>query len=197
MAWDIAGARAALGALRLHGANLELASRWLQLWHDGRPPSLARFDAHPIPSHVPAVAVFEIREGVALNCIRAGDYTRLAIGFDLTGQSVLAVTNNVNRDARLDWCWKIVEGAATVSYRAFKSMGGGTVRAQGMSLPLSDRRADGTRLFFMHNNWRPQGTDWIEGSVSGDLQTPPERAMRSFAAPARDIAPEMAGAGWF
>jgi hypothetical protein len=127
----------ARGARRVQAAraNLESRHRWLQLWQGGVPPSLAGFDAHPLPSRAPAIAVFEIREDTSLNCVRAGDYCRLAIGFDLTGQNVLAVTNTVNRDARLAWCWKIVEGAATVSYRAFKSAGGGVVHARGMSLP--------------------------------------------------------------
>lgn len=180
-AFDIAEAHAAVAALRLNGANAELAARWLSLWQDGKPPTLARFDTHPIPAHVPAMAVFEIKEGVSLQCVRAGEYCRLAIGFDLTGQSVLSITNNVDRDARLAWCWKIVEGAATVSYRGFKPAQGAIVYAQGMSLPFGDEEPDGTRRFFMHNNWRPQAADWVEGSVNGDLQTPPQRAMKFFA----------------
>lgn len=168
---DIDGARIALAGPRLRGGNADVAERWLQLWQNGLPPSLAGLDAHPLPSHAPAMAVFRVRRGAALDCIRAGDYCRLAIGFDLNGQSVLSITNNVARDERLEWCWRIVEGAATVSYRAFKSADGAAVQAQ--------------------------GSDWVEGSVSGDLQTPPQRAMRSFAAPTTDMAVEMAGAELF
>lgn len=179
--FDMDGVYAALNGLRLNGANAAIASRWLSLWQDGRPPTLAQFDAHAIPAHVPAIAIFEIKQDVSLQCVRAGEYCRLAIGFDLTGQSVLSITNNVDRDARLNWCWKIVEGAATVSYRAFKPAQGAVVFAQGMSLPFGGEDADGTRRFLMHNNWRPQAKDWVEGSVSGDLQVPPQRAMKSFA----------------
>lgn len=179
-AFDIDETSAAIAALRLNGANADVASRWLSLWRNSRPPTLAEFDAHPTPAHTPAIAVFEIREGTSLQCVRAGEYCRLAIGFDLTGQSVLSITNNVDRDARLRWCWQIVEGAGTVSYRAFKPAQGAVVYAQGMSLPFADEDADGTRRFFMHNNWRPQAMDWVEGSVNGDLQTPPQRAMKFF-----------------
>ncbi len=181
MVFEIAQVRAALAALRLTGANVEVASRWLSLWQEGAPPTLSRFDAHPLPALTPAMAIFEIKHGESLQCVRAGAYCQLAIGFDLTGQDVLAITNDVDRDARLDWCWKIVEGAATVSYRAFKSAQSAVVYAQGMSLPLADAKPDGTRVFFMHTNWRPQAMDWVEGSVHGDLQPPPERAMKFFA----------------
>ncbi len=179
--FDMAEIRAALAALRLNGANVEVASRWLSLWQDGRPPALSRFDAHLLPAHAPAMAIFEIKRDASLWCIRAGAYCQLAIGFDLTGQDVLAITNNADRDARLDWCWKIVEGAATVSYRAFKPVQGAVVYAQGMSLPFADEKPDGARVFFMHTNWRPQAMDWVEGNVHGDLQSPPERAMKFFA----------------
>ena len=194
-AWDIDAAHSAVSALRLSGANVEVASRWLALWREGRPPPLERFEV--APSHAPAIAVFRIRRGEALDCVRAGDYYRLAIGFDLAGQSVLAITNNVAREDRLDWCWRIVEGAATVSYRAFKTARG-VVHAQGMSLPLSDCAQDGARFFVMHTNWRPEGSDWFEGTVSGDMQTPFKSAMKSFApAATREALPERAGADFF
>jgi hypothetical protein len=179
--WDFAGARAAIGVLRLNGTNVDVAGRWLALWRDGAPPTLARFDAHAAPAFAPATMIFEIRRGASLICLRAGDYNRLALGFDMTGQSLLSLTNNVDREDRLDWCWKIVEGAATVSYRAFKPQGSAAIYAQGLSLPFSDRPPGGARYFFSHSNWRPHGNDWIEGSVDTDLQTPRQRAMRSFA----------------
>jgi len=189
---------AALNGLRLTGLNADVASRWLALWRDGRPPTLAQFDAHPMPANAPAIAVFEIKQDISLHCIRAGEYCRLAIGFDLTGQSILSITNNVDREARLSWCWKIVEGAATVSYRAFKPAQGKVVYAQGMSLPFSDDEEGGTRRFFMHTNWRPQGMDWVEGNSDGDLQIAPERAMKFFAPRlAENAAHEVAGADLF
>jgi hypothetical protein len=187
--WDIGAARTALGGLRLNGANVDVAERWLALWQDGAPPTLARFDAQFSPSLAPAIMIFEIRRDTSLVCLRAGEYNRLALGFDMTGQSLLSLTNNVDREDRLDWCWKIVEGAATVSYRAFKPQTGAIIYAQGLSLPLSDRLPGGQRYFFSHSNWRPTGNDWIEGSVNADLQTPRQRAMRSFAAVSEDAAP--------
>jgi hypothetical protein len=187
--WDIGAARAALGGLRLNGTNVDVAERWLALWQDSAPPTLARFDAQFSPSLAPAVMIFEIRRGISLACLRAGEYSRLALGFDMTGQSLLPLTNNVDREDRLDWCWKIVEGAATASYRAFKPQQSAIVYAQGLSLPLSDRPPDGRRYFFSHTNWRPSGNDWIEGSVNADLQTPRQRAMRSFAAVSEEAAP--------
>jgi|HubBroStandDraft_5_1064220.scaffolds.fasta_scaffold187914_2 hypothetical protein len=183
MAWDMDAARAAIAALRPNGMNVDVARHWLALWRDGAPPTLGRFDAQMPRSLMPAIMIFEIRRGATLMCLRAGEYTRLAFGFDMTGQSLLSFTNNVDREDRLDWCWKVVEGAATISYRAIKPAQGAVIHAQGLTLPLSDRPPDGQRYFFTHTNWRPNGGDWIEGSVATDLQTPRERAMRSFALP--------------
>ncbi len=181
--WDIDAARAALAALRPSGVNIDVAKLWLSLWRDGAPPTFCRFEAHLPHALVPAMMIFEIHRGVSLICIKSGDYSRLALGFDMTGQSLLSLTNNVDREDRLDWCWKIVEGAATVSYRAFKPQGSASIYAQGLSLPFSDRPPEGRRYFFSHSNWRPTGNDWIEGSVDTDLQRPRQRAMRSFAVP--------------
>lgn len=192
-AWDIEAARAALAGLRLSGINVDVAQRWVALWQDGAPPSISRFDAHMSRSLMPAIMIFEIRRGMSVACLRAGAYNRLALGFDMTGQSLLSLTNNVDREDRLDWCWKIVEGAATVSYRAFKPQQSAAIYAQGLSLPFSDRPPDGRRYFFTHSNWRPNGGDWIEGSVSTDLQTPRQRAMRSFVTPSKAEAPVRAG----
>ena len=93
----------------------------------------------------------------------------------------MSFTNAVEREDRLAWCWKIVEGAATVSYREYKSANGTAVFAQGLSLPFSDRINDGTGIFFTHTNWRPQGSDWIDGNVKGDLQVAAQKSMHVFA----------------
>jgi hypothetical protein len=187
--WDIGAARNALGGLRLAGTNVEVAQRWLALWQDGAPPSLTSFDAQISRALAPAIAIFEIRRNTSLVCLRAGEYNKLALGFDMTGQSLLSLTNNVDREDRLDWCWKIVEGAATVSYREIKPANSAIIYAQGLSLPFCDRPADGQRYFFSHTNWRPNGNDWIEGNVDTDLQSPRQRAMRSFAAVSEEAAP--------
>ncbi len=186
-AWDIAGARAAIAGLRLNGANVDVTQRWLALWQDGAPPTLSRFDAQISRALTPGMMIFEVRRRISVVCLRAGEYSRLALGFDMTGQSLLSLTNNVDREDRLDWCWKIVEGAATVSYRAFKPQNSAIIYAQGLSLPLSDRPPEGQRYFFTHSNWRPNGNDWVEGNVDTDLQTPRQRAMRSFASVSEEM----------
>jgi hypothetical protein len=83
----------------------------------------------------------------------------------------------------VDYWWNVVEGAVCVTYREFTSAEGASGLAQGIGLPFSDRKADGSRYFIMHTNWRPVGTDWIEGNVQVDFHSPPKRQMISFKYP--------------
>ena len=173
-------AAAAVEALALKGANIDVAAHWLSSWHGDRPPSSGGFDTQPIWRHTAALAVFEVREDTSLTCISAGAYYRMALGYDLVGQDVLSITTVPVRAERLRWCWNIVEGAVTVSQRAYNSKEHGHVIAQGVSLPFSDRRLDGSGRFLMHINWRPVGTDWIEGQVAADAQPPEDRRLISY-----------------
>lgn len=177
---DCERAANAVAALDLKGPNKDVAAYWLSRWRDDKPPYRGDFDQAQIGRHSPAIAIFEIRKGESIPCISAGAFYRLALGYDLTGQDLLSITDAVEREDRLDWCWRIVEGAVTVSYRTFKSEGRGAANAQGVSLPFRDIEDDGARYFLMHTNWRPVGDDWIDGSVTADAQTPDVRRIISF-----------------
>jgi hypothetical protein len=122
----------------------------------------------------------EIREDKSLRCIQGGAFIRLALGFDIKGQDLLALSPVGERDARMAYWWQVVEGAVSVTYREFKSKEGPSGFAQGIGLPFSDRRPDGSRYFLMHTNWRPVGTDWIDGNVRADIQTTSARQMIAF-----------------
>jgi hypothetical protein len=177
---DFERAANAIARLDLKGPNKEVAAHWLSRWRDDKPPLRRNFDATQIARHGPAIAIFEIKRGEAIPCIAAGAFCRLALGYDLTGHDLLSVTDLAERDARLAWCWQLVQGAVTVSYRSFKSEGRSAANAQGVSLPFSDIKADGSRYFLMHTNWRPVGDDWIDGHVTADAPVPVSRQIISF-----------------
>jgi hypothetical protein len=68
----------------------------------------------------------------------------------------------------------------SVYYRSYRSQNGSSGVAQGMGLPLADIRLDGSRLFLLHNNWRPVGEDCMVGTVAVDLQIPAEKKVIRF-----------------
>ena len=81
---------------------------------------------------------------------------------------------------RLEYWWNIVEGAVCVTYRHFTSAEGPGGLAQGVGLPFSDKKNDGSRYFLMHTNWRPVGTDWVLGNVQVNIHSPPKRQVISY-----------------
>jgi hypothetical protein len=172
-------AQAAIGQLRFNGANREVASYWLSLWDNDRPPALERFRLDRVPQHKPAIMTCRVLRRKELRCIQAGSYLPMALGFDPVDRDLLTLLPEVQREERLAWCWQIAEGAMAVQYRTFKSSDGRLVEAQGISLPFLDVAADGARFFLMHTNWRPQGNDWIEGNVRANVEHA-ERALMSF-----------------
>ncbi|HEX2759310.1 MAG TPA: hypothetical protein VHM27_02305, partial [Rhizomicrobium sp.] len=59
-------AQAAIGQLRFNGANREVASYWLSLWDNDRPPALERFRPERVPQHKPALMTCRITRGKEL-----------------------------------------------------------------------------------------------------------------------------------
>jgi hypothetical protein len=163
----------ALAALGLNGANKQVAAHWLSRWQDDEPPLLEDFGLRDIWEFNPAIAIFEIRKSESILCVSAGSFHRLALGYDMKGEDLLSLTAAAEREARLAWCWEIVTGAVTVSYRPYKSRSNPKATAQCMSLPFCDTGRDGERCFLMHTNWRPEGSDWVAGNVQADARTPP------------------------
>ncbi len=170
----------AVAALGLNGANKQLAAHWLSRWRGDAPPTRASFKMDEVWEHSPAIALFKIVKDESVRCLSAGSFHKLALGYDMTGEDILSITSADERERRMAWCWEIAQGAVTVSYRRYETAGQSTGLAQGMSLPFSDRDADGARYFLMHSNWRPVGSEWVIGNVQADAQTPPERRIISF-----------------
>jgi hypothetical protein len=180
---DYVRARDAIVSLNLNGANRALAEIWLARWHNGEPPKMRSFRAVIGLEYKPAVMLCQITQGQSLHCISGGAIMRVALGYDISNRDLLALTPVGERDMRLDYWWNVVEGAVSVTYRQFTSVEGHSGLAQGIGLPFSDRKVDGSRYFIMHTNWRPVGTDWIEGNVRVNIHSPPQRQTISFKHP--------------
>jgi hypothetical protein len=180
---DYLRAREAVAALKLNGANREIAEHWLSRWRNDKPPKRSSFNIDAIWRHKPALMICQIIQRKLLRCLSGGAVMRVALGYDISNADLLALTPVGERDMRLDYWWNVVEGAVSVTYRQFTSAEGPSGLAQGIGLPFSDHKVDGSRFFLMHTNWRPAGTDWIEGNVQVDIHSPPQRQMISFKHP--------------
>jgi hypothetical protein len=113
--------------------------------------------------------------------VTAGSFYKMALGFELAGQDILAITPVEQRAERLAWCWSIVEGAVASSYRSYKSVEQQDLVAQELSLPFAGPIQDGNpRHFLLHTNWRPVTSDWIVGNVNGDPQIAAAKQLISF-----------------
>lgn len=163
-------ASGAVSALRLTGTSRDLAARWLSLWSDKRPPSRTLFYERCDRRFIPAIAFFEVRRGQSIRCLYAGSYFRLALGFELSGQDVLALTPAGDRQTRLERAWKIGDGAILIGRRNFRTHSANNTRADELYLPLSDASGPDKRTYLMHTGWRPSGEDWIQGSVATNLE---------------------------
>lgn len=170
----------ALVGLRLHSENRALADLWLRRWHSSEPPKMSSFMA-VMPSQLkPGKMICQITKGISLRCIQAGPAIRVAFGPNICDRDLLDLTPLEDGRARLDYWWQVVEGAVAVTYHRFNSAQGRTETCQCIGLPFSDRNADGSRHFIIHTNWRPVGTDLLEGNVEIDFDMPCHRQLSTF-----------------
>ncbi len=138
------------------------------------------FHTGEIWHHKPAMVFCRVVKGESLTCIHAGALLRVALGFDASNRDLLALVPEEQHAERLDWAWRITEGACAVQFRQFTSHDGHSGMAQGIALPFSGEDDKGARRFLMHTNWRPVGTDWIIGNVEVELKTTTDRRMISY-----------------
>jgi hypothetical protein len=183
-----ANAADAITALGYNGANLDVARHWLTCWRGNTPPRMTGFHTGAIWQLKPAMMFYRVVKDESLTCIHAGALLRVALGFDASNRDLLALVPKEQRDERLDWAWRITEGAVSVLYRQFTSQDGHSGLAQGIALPFFGEDDKGARRFLMHTNWRPVGTDWIMGNVDVELKQVSDRRMISYTAEVEKLA---------
>lgn len=176
--WNFGKAAAALDRLPLNEANRAVATVWLNSWRGGSAPRLTIFLDNCVQK--PAIAVFRIRQRTSLHCVYAGAYFKHVLGFDIANRDILDLVKQDDADGRLARSWEIVEGAALISDHVFESLGGASVKAQSICLPLMDKQPDGSRHFLLHTSWRPTKNDMMINSVRGDLKHESSRVIEHF-----------------
>jgi hypothetical protein len=173
---DLQRAQNAINALKLTGPNREVAGQWLSFWKGGQPPPLETFKRLKW-LHTEAMIISRVKQGALLQCVSAGAFLKIAMGFELAGQDLLTLVAQDERDALLAHWWQVAEGAVSLTYREFKAAEGGGI-AQAVGLPFSGEEADGSRHVLLHTNWRPSGTSWIEGNVEAGLLAASRQLVR-------------------
>jgi hypothetical protein len=167
--FDHGAASKAISSLELRGMNKAVSRHWLSVWRNEKPPTSSRFFETCNWRSTPAIAIFEVCKGQSITCVLAGSYYRVALGFELTGQDLLALTPAADRETRLERVWAIGDGAIMAAQRKFASLSGGEESIEEVYLPLSDVAKPDTRTYLMHSNWRPVGEGWVQGSAGTNL----------------------------
>src|SRR5690349_21460025 len=88
---------------------------------DEHPPTQTRFLECCDWRLKPAIAIFQVRKGEWIRCTLSGSFYRIALGFDLAGQDMLALTPAADRATRLTRVWAIGDGAAMAATRKIRS----------------------------------------------------------------------------
>lgn len=163
-AWTLSRARAAVEALKLSGANSEVADYWLSCWDQGRPPTWNRFRIQQLARHRPAIAVFEVHFGASIICRLAGSYYKLALGAELLGVDLVTLTPNAQREQRWMNVATILEGAVSVATRTITSGAGSPYSCEELIVPFADYSDSGGQRYLLHSNWRPAQEQLILGA---------------------------------
>lgn len=153
--WDRDLARSALDSFALSAANRDVADYWLSLWTD-RPPTRSQFEPRHLKAHIPAIGIFEVMPDDRVICRLAGGYLESALGYNLTGRDLLAVTPKEEREDRVRFTRAIVEGAISFALRRFLKPDGSQTIADEIALPFADVTGQGGRRYLFHSAWRPE-----------------------------------------
>ena len=154
MAWSFEKAKFALAELRVAGSNREVADYWLSLWSNDAPPTREQFKPGLAKKYLSSMAVFEVMPDGPVICRLAGTFVKAALGFDLTGEDLLAVTPEQQRETRIKQTRQIVDGAISYAHRSFRFQGHETIAAE-IALPFAGVTDGGGRQYLLHSEWSP------------------------------------------
>jgi hypothetical protein len=158
--WSLARAREAVNRLDLTPLNREVAAYWLTLWDGSTPPQWRKFQARKLKHRLSAIAVFEVLPGERVTCRIAGSYYKLALGFELTGMDLIALTPEKDRAHRWKNISLIMEGAVSAASRSIERGLGLVDEAEELILPFADIGDDGCGKYLVHADWRPDSEQW-------------------------------------
>ena len=176
--WRFEDAAQKMARLGVEGLNREVAEYWLALWHGDTPPLLSSFDPFRIATHLPSVAMVEVRLRHSAICRAAGGNLRHSVGYDLTGKDVVTLVPHHQRREMMRVVEDIVLGSVVVADRPFLRGDGRVDVIQEIALPFADPAEDGALRYLIHTNWRPTGEE-VRSSGLARTDTHLARRMRA------------------
>jgi hypothetical protein len=168
--WRYEDAAQKIERLGVEGLNREFAAYWLSLWRGDAPPLLSVFDPLKVAKLLPSLVMVEVRPGASEHCRAAGSNVSLALGFELTGKDLIAMTPQVQRRERVRLVEDIVLGGLSTSYRTFLRSDGHKDIIQELAVPFADMTVDGSLRYLVHTNWRPTEQERFPGTARCDAR---------------------------
>lgn len=156
-------------ALDLAEENRRILDYWLSLWEGDALPARARFEPLRVRDLLPGVMIMEVKPGERVRVRLSGSAVNAAVGMDLTGQDLLALTSPADREARLERNTSSANGNAGWSLRTGMTPDGTAWEAEEIYLPFRDLTEDGARLILYHTTLRPNPGTGPAISLHGGL----------------------------
>jgi len=153
--FNYTAAKRAIDSFDLSPINRQVASYWLSLWNEDRPPRRADFDLEWLADAAAGIAVFAVIPARGVTCRFAGAAYKFRFGFDIQGKDWIALARTEERAARLERYTAIVLGAVGTSRQCDPNREGETRQFADVVLPFSNLEEDGTRFYLLHSDWRP------------------------------------------
>jgi hypothetical protein len=168
--WRYEDAAQKIGRLGIDGFNRRFAEYWLSLWRGDTPPMLSSFDPLKLAPLLSSIVMIEVRMRGSEHCRAAGRNIAVALGFDLTGKDLIALTPVYERRERIHLVEDIVLGGIALAYRPFLRANGRMENIQELALPFADLTEDGSLRYLVHTNWRPTQMEHNPGTVRADTR---------------------------
>ncbi|MGH6873191.1 MAG: PAS domain-containing protein [Rhizomicrobium sp.] len=142
------------GALTLAPESRRILDYWLSLWEGCALPQRARFEPVRIRDLLPGVMIMEVKPGERVMARLSGSAVNAAVGMDLTGKDLLALTRDSDRRERLERNSQTGLGNAGWCIRRGARPDGSEWSAEEIHLPFRDMTEDGARLVLYHATFK-------------------------------------------
>lgn len=150
-----------LRALRIDSANRQMLEYWLSLSCHGAVPLRDAFDPAGASGLLAGCALFDVVPGQSVHCRIAGMVVKLALGAQIIGRDLLAITPVRYRHQRLVRFSAVAQGAIGLARRVIVTTGREPVPREDIMLPFADVTPDGAHPVLVHTTWRPSGEEWF------------------------------------
>lgn len=161
----------AVEAMSLSAANRRLAHYWLSLWKSDEPPLRGDILPSKIKDLLAGIAIIDLRADGTACCRLAGSSICMAIGMDITGKDILALTPEQFRAERRARYEAVTAGAISRNVKRLMTRFNQPVLVEDIQLPLSGATDGSVGQILYHGDWRPQTMDRSEPEILRGLGT--------------------------